>query len=101
MSGERQRAYAISGRWGAHVWQLVVHDQIDVRDVEAAGRHIGGHQHTSLAFAEAQQGALAGHLRDVAVQRLWGAAMTHMLELILSGANHTSTPVLQHKYLHC
>ena len=40
--------------------ELVVHDQVDVGDVEAAGCHISGYQNTSLAFAEAQQGALAG-----------------------------------------
>ena len=50
--------------------QLVVHNQVDVGDVKATGRHISGHQHTSLALPESQQGAFTCCLCNVAVQRL-------------------------------
>lgn len=54
----------------AHVGQLVVDDEVDVGDVEAARRDVGGHQHQRLALPEAFEHPLPAALRDVAVQRL-------------------------------
>ena len=45
-----------------------VDDQLHVVDVHAAGGDIGGHQHAGLAGGEGGQVAVAGRLRQVAVQ---------------------------------
>jgi hypothetical protein len=62
----------------AHVGQLVVDDQVDIGDVEAARRHVGGDQAQRLAIAEALQHALPAGLRDVAVQRLQASGVTRL-----------------------
>ena len=48
--------------------QLVVDDQADVGDVEAAGGHVGRHQDVHVAVAEAADGALPGVLGEVALE---------------------------------
>lgn len=45
----------------AHLWvlgRLQLHHQLHAGDVQAARRHVGGHQHVELAGAEASQGDL-------------------------------------------
>ena len=46
---------------------LVVDDVGDVLDVDAAGRHVGGHEDVDLAVSERAQGLLARALAEVAV----------------------------------
>lgn len=65
--GPSSRCYA---GWATHRGQLVVDHQVDGRDVQAASRHVRGHQHQQLAVAELLQRPLAVRLRDVPVQRL-------------------------------
>ena len=53
---------------------VVVDDVADPLDVEAAGRDVGGDEDVELAGLELVDGALALHLRDVAVDRHRGVA---------------------------
>ncbi len=52
----------------------VVDDVRDAAHVDAAGRHVGGHQHPDLVLAELRQCLLARDLGHVAVQRARGEA---------------------------
>src|SRR4029453_15739602 len=52
-----------------HVRQLVVDDLRQLDDVEPARRDVGGNQHLDLELLEVGQGAGAGALRLVAVDR--------------------------------
>ena len=55
--------------------QIIVENVRDVVDVQAACRHIGGHQDGVLAAAETLQRLLAALLAQVATQRLgWETA---------------------------
>ena len=47
--------------------RVVVHDHVDVVDVEAPGGHVGGHQHVQLARGEVLERLLAARLAEVAV----------------------------------
>ena len=50
--------------------QIKVEDVGDVVDVEAAGRHIGGHKHLDLILAEAGQHAFARFLAEIPIEDL-------------------------------
>ena len=52
------------------VGELVVHDEVDVGDVEAARGDVGGDEDAEAIVAEALEGALALRLRDVTVEYL-------------------------------
>ena len=66
---------------------LIVDDVGDVVDVDAAGGHIGGHQHVDLAGAERLEGLLAGALIQVAVHRAdLEAALAELVGHLLRGA---------------
>ena len=54
--------------------QVIVEDDVDFIDVEAAGGDIGGHQHFDGAFAEAFEHAFAHHLGHVAMEAVGGVA---------------------------
>ena len=56
----------VVGRLGRHV---KVHDVAHVADVDAAGEHVGRHQHVDGAVAEGRKGTLALGLAAVAVDR--------------------------------
>ena len=69
-----QVVLAIAGR-------LVVDDRSDVVDVDAAGRHVGGHQHVQFAVGEPLERTLASRLGEVAVD---GSGLhAEVLELLL------------------
>ena len=59
------------------VGQVVVDDELDVVDVDAAGSHVGGDEHLHLAALEVLEGAAAGGLRAGAVQRPGADAGIH------------------------
>jgi hypothetical protein len=80
---ERDRGAGGAGAAGAadavhvclgHLGQIEVDDVADLVDVDAAGRDVGRHQHADLAALEVGEGALAGVLRLVAVDRLGALA---------------------------
>ena len=56
----------VVGRLGRHV---KVHDVAHVADVDAAGKHVGCHQHVDGTVAEGRKGTLALGLAAVAVNR--------------------------------
>lgn len=53
-----------------YVWRRALNDQVHLGDVQAAGRHIGGHQHFKGAAPESLERDLSLFLRNVSVQRL-------------------------------
>ncbi len=66
---------------------LVVDDVGDVVDVDAAGGHVGGHQHVDVAGAERLEGLLAGDLVQVAVHGAdLEAALAELVGDLLRGA---------------
>ena len=56
----------VVGRLGRHV---KVHDVAHIADVDAAGKHVGRHQHVDGAITEGRKGTLALGLAAVAVNR--------------------------------
>lgn len=56
--------------WWTYVWRRALNDQIHLGNVQAARRHIGGHQHLKRAVPEALERDLPLFLGDVSVQRL-------------------------------
>src|SRR5262245_39122962 len=48
-------------------WQVVIDDMRDVGDVQAAGRHVGGHQDAHVSLLEEAEGLLALGMVLVAV----------------------------------
>ena len=64
------------GRRDTHVREFVVHNEVDIGDVQATGGDIGGNKHQRLAITESLQGALASGLCNVTVQRLQVDAST-------------------------
>ena len=57
-----------------HHGQVVVHDVVDLRHVDAAGEHVGGDEHVGLALAEIGQRAATLGLAAVGVNGLGGNA---------------------------
>ena len=49
---------------------IVVDNGVHIGNVNAAGRHIGGHQHINLARLKARHNAVALRLRQIAVQAI-------------------------------
>ena len=68
LAGAARTANAVDivGRLGRHV---KVHDVAHVADVDAAGEHVGCHQHVDGTVAEGRKGTLALSLAAVAVNR--------------------------------
>ena len=50
------------------VRELVVNDQVDVGNVQAASGDVGGNEHAEAVVTESLEGALALRLSDVAVE---------------------------------
>ena len=68
LAGAARTANAVDivGRLGRHV---KVHDVAHVANVDAAGKHVGRHQHVDGAITEGRKGTLALSLAAVAVNR--------------------------------
>ena len=67
------------------IGQLVVHHQVDVRDVEAPGCNVGGDQHVHLALPERVHRPVAGRLVQVPLELERGDA--HAPEVTIERAN--------------
>src|SRR5215469_1104410 len=79
------------------VGALVVHHVGDVLDVQAAGGHLGGHEHVHLAVAEGAQRAFPLGLAEIAVHGRGGEAadgerLGHLVGGPLGPAEHHGQP---------